>query len=134
MSADDNVKTVQSLYEAFGRGDVPAILDALTDDVDWSSNVESTEVPWWGVRHGKAEVTDFFTKLGAETEVEEFTPLEIMGDGDSVLTVVRFRMKSRSTGRQATMLLNHYWKFRDGKVAYYRGSEDTLLTLRTVTD
>jgi hypothetical protein len=32
------------------------------------------------------------------------------------------------------MLLHHYWKFRDGKIAYYRGAEDTLLTLRTVTD
>ena len=30
------------------------------------------------------------------------------------------------------MLLHHYWKFRDGKIAYYRGAEDTLLTLRTV--
>jgi ketosteroid isomerase-like protein len=25
------------------------------------------------------------------------------------------------------MNLHHYWRFRDGKVAYYRGSEDTAL-------
>ena len=37
MSSDDNVKTVQSVYEAFGRGDIPTVLDALTDDVDWAS-------------------------------------------------------------------------------------------------
>ena len=37
MSANDNVKTIQTVYEAFGRGDLPAILDALTDDVDWAS-------------------------------------------------------------------------------------------------
>jgi hypothetical protein len=29
------------------------------------------------------------------------------------------------------MLLHHYWKFRDGKIEYYRGAEDTLLMLRT---
>ena len=134
MSTDDNVKTVQALYEAFGRGDLPTILDALTDDVDWASNVESTEVPWWGVRHGKQEVTDFFVQLAGATELEEFTPLEMIGDGDVVLTVVQYRVKSRSTGRVASMLLHHYWKFRDGKVAYYRGAEDSLLTLRTITD
>ncbi len=89
-------------------------------------------MPWWGVRHGKDEVTDFFVKLAGETELEEFTPLEMIGDGDVVLTVVRYRVKSRSTGREASMLLHHYWKFRDGKIAYYRGAEDTLLTLRTV--
>lgn len=131
MSSDDNVKTIQSVYEAFGRGDVAAILDVLTDDVDWASDADSTEVPWWGVRHGKADVADFFTKLGTEMEVEEFTPLAIIGDGDDVLTVVRYGAKSRTNGKSAAMTFHHHWKFRDGKIAYYRGAEDTLLTLRT---
>ena len=30
-----NVATVQSMYEAFGKGDVQAILDRVSDDVDW---------------------------------------------------------------------------------------------------
>ena len=37
MSADANIKTIMSVYEAFGRGDVAAILDAVTDDVDWAA-------------------------------------------------------------------------------------------------
>jgi ketosteroid isomerase-like protein len=45
-----------------------------------------------------------------------------------VLTVVRFRARSRSTGKAAEMNLHHYFKFRDGKVAYYRGTEDTAQT------
>jgi len=134
MSTDDNVKTIQAVYEAFGRGDLPTILDALTDDVDWASDAASTEVPWWGVRHGKEAVTEFFVQLAGATETQEFTTLELVGEGDSVLSVVRYRVKSRTTGREAEMLLHHYWKFRDGKIAYYRGGEDTLLTLRTVTD
>ena len=44
-----------------------------------------------------------------------------------VLTVVRFRARSRSTGRVAAMDLHHYFKFRDGKIAYYRGTEDTAV-------
>ena len=64
MSSDDNVKTIQAVYEAFGRGDIA-------------------------------------------------------------------RAKSRTNGKSAAMTLHHHWKFRDGKIAYYRGAEDTLLTLRT---
>jgi ketosteroid isomerase-like protein len=45
-----------------------------------------------------------------------------------VLTVVRFQAKSRNTGRTAQMNLHHYFKFRDGKIAYYRGTEDTAQT------
>ena len=134
MTTDDNVKTIQAVYEAFSRGDLPAILDTLTDDVDWASDASSNEVPWWGVRHGKDAVTDFFVQLAGGTETQEFTTLELIGEGDTVLTIVRYRVKSRTTGREAEMLLHHYWKFRDGKIAYYRGAEDTLLTLRTVVD
>src|SRR4051794_32449663 len=107
MSSDDNVKTIQAVYEAFGRGDIPAILDVLTDDVDWASDAESTEVPWWGIRRGNDGVADFFTKLGTEMELEEFTPIAIVGDGDVVLTVAQFGMKSRTNGRSASMLLHH---------------------------
>ena len=30
-----HLQTVQQIYEAFGRGDVPAIQAKLTQDVDW---------------------------------------------------------------------------------------------------
>ena len=35
------------------------------------------------------------------------------------------------TGRGASMLLHHYWTFHDGTIECYRGTEDTLQTLRT---
>src|SRR5450755_2616161 len=38
MGADDNIKAIQAIYEAFGRGDVATILEALTDDVDWATD------------------------------------------------------------------------------------------------
>jgi ketosteroid isomerase-like protein len=131
MSSDDKVKTIQSVYEAFGRGDIPTVLDALTDDVDWASEAASTEIPWWGVRHGKDEVAAFFTQLGTATEVLEFTPLVMIGEGDDVLTVVHYRARARGTGKIADMELHHHWRFRDGKIARYRGAEDTLQTLQT---
>ena len=45
MSADANIKTIAQVYEAFGRGDVAAILDAVTDDVDWASEAPLLHVP-----------------------------------------------------------------------------------------
>jgi len=130
MSADDNVKTIQQVYEAFGRGDVAAILDTLTDDVDWASEAASTEVPWWGVRNGKGAAADFFAQIAATQEVLEFTPLAMVGEGDDVLTVVHYRAKSTKTGKSVGMEIHHHFHFRGGKISRYRGSEDTLQTLR----
>src|SRR5580704_3798781 len=112
MSADTNIKTIAQVYEAFGRGDVAAILDAVTDDVDWAAEASSAAAPWYGVRHGKDAVAAFFAAFGSAMEVEEFTPVSFAANDTDVLTVVRFRAKSRSTGRTAQMNLHHYFKFR----------------------
>jgi ketosteroid isomerase-like protein len=128
MSADDNIKVIMNVYDAFGRGDVATILDALADDVDWAADTASTAAPWYGVKHGKAGVTEFFEQFGSTMEVEEFRPVSFAANETDVHTVVAHRAKSRATGKTATMNLHHYFKFADGKVAYYRGSEDSALT------
>jgi uncharacterized protein len=128
MSADANIKTIAAVYEAFGRGDVAAILDAVTDDVDWAAEAVSSAAPWYGVRQGKNAVAAFFSDFGSTMEVEEFTPVSFAANDTDVLTVVRFRARSRGTGQTAQMNLHHYFKLRDGKIAYYRGSEDTAQT------
>ena len=128
MSADANTKTITEVYEAFGRGDVAAILNVVADDVDWAAEAASSGAPWYGVRHGKDAVAAFFSDFGSAMEVEEFTPVSLAANDTEVLTLVRFRARSRSTGKAEEMNLHHYFKFRDGKITNYRGSEDTAQT------
>jgi hypothetical protein len=128
MGADGNIKTIQAIYEAFGRGDVGAILDALTDDVDWASDTSSTAAPWYGVKHGKAEVAGFFEAFGSTMGTEEFNPFTYAANEDAVFTVVRFRGTSRTTGKRVEMNLHHYFRFRGDKIFYYRGTEDSAQT------
>lgn len=128
MTSDVKIKTIAQVYEAFGRGDVAAIVDAVTDDVDWAAEATSSAAPWYGVRHGKDAVMEFFAAFGSTMEVEEFTPLSFAANDTEVLTVVRFRARSRATGKTSAMDLHHVFRFRDGKIAYYRGTEDTAQT------
>jgi uncharacterized protein len=134
MSADANIKTIVQVYEAFGRGDVAAILDAVTDDVDWAAEASSAAAPWYGVRTGRDAVARFFADFGSAMEVEEFTPVSFASNDTDVLTIVRFRGRSRGTGKTAAMNLHHFFRFRDGKIAHYRGTEDTALTEATLRD
>ncbi len=128
MGADANIETIEHVYDAFTRGDVGAIVDVVTDDVDWASETTSTVAPWYGVHRGKAGVAEFFAAFAGAMEVEEFTPTSYAANDTDVLTVVRFRVKSKRTGRSAAMDLHHVFGFRDGKIAYYRGTEDTAQT------
>jgi len=71
VGAEDNIKTIQSVYEAFGRGDVEGILAVLTDDVDWASDPN----PWIGVRpllgrSGHVRFAGFAVRVGGEGQTD----------------------------------------------------------------
>jgi ketosteroid isomerase-like protein len=125
VGADENLATVTAAYEAFGRGDVETVLELLTDEVDWATETTSTAAPWYGVRSGKDEVAAFFESFGSTMEVEEFSPYAFGANDDEVFSVVRFVCTPRTTGRTVEMDLHHYFRFEDGLIAFYRGTEDT---------
>jgi uncharacterized protein len=131
---DPKIESVQAVYEAFGRGDVAAILDQVTDDVDWASEPESDIAPWHGIHHGKAELPHFFAALGETVDVTEFTPLAFASSDTDVMVVIRFGMTVRSNGNAGAMDLHHWWRFAGDKICWYRGTEDTALTARLLGD
>ena len=125
MSTDMKIDTIGRVYEAFGRGDIPAILGDMTDDVDWAAETMSSAAPWYGVRHGKDEVSAFFNEFGSTMEVQEFTPLAFAANDTDVFTLVRMRARARNTGRTMVNNVHHFFRFKNGKIALWRGSEDT---------
>jgi ketosteroid isomerase-like protein len=125
---DTKIATVQAVYEAFGKADLDAILGRLTDDVDWASEPGSSVAPWHGLRRGKAQVPSFFAALADTVDVFEFTPLAFTSSDTDVMVVVRFGITSKRTGRSTSMDLHHWWRFRDGQICFYRGTEDTAAT------
>ncbi|MEI9952996.1 MAG: nuclear transport factor 2 family protein [Pseudomonadota bacterium] len=127
---DHKIQTIQKIYKAFGEGNLPAILEQLSDDIDWASEPESTLAPWHGIRRGKAEVPKFFAALASTVEVTRFEPLTFAANETDVLVVIRFGMRVRATGRSAEMDLHHWWRFRGPQIVLYRGTEDTALTAK----
>ena len=130
MGAAENIQTLKSVYEAFGRADLDAILAVVADDVDWGTDTSSEQAPWWGIRTGKEAVAQFFVDLAKATETTEFTPLAFAANDDGdVMSVVRYGARMRETGKTAQMNIHHWFQFRDGKISRYRGTEDTAIVL-----
>ncbi|MCD2191953.1 nuclear transport factor 2 family protein [Actinomycetospora endophytica] len=134
MATGKNTETVKDIYAAFGQGDVDAILARCTDDVDWAADSALEIGPWHGVKHGKNELPSFFEGIVKTGPVNEFTPLSFAenDDGD-VMVFLRYGFTVSATGKDVATNLHHYFRFRDGKVAYYRGSEDTALVAEAFT-
>ena len=68
-----NVDVVRETYEAVGRGDIPALLDLLTDDVEWTLQ-GPTVIPFAGTRRGREGSAEFFSLVGGNLEFQQFEP------------------------------------------------------------
>jgi ketosteroid isomerase-like protein len=120
-----NVDAVQRLYAAYGRGDVDAVLAEVADDVDWAAEAASNSVPWYGSHLGQAGVARFFAEIATNVDVSEFDIISLTSNDTDVVAVVHWTYTVKSTGRSASMYMQHWWRFADGKIVFFRGSEDT---------
>lgn len=125
MSDQDNVRLIQEAYAAFGRGDVQAVLNALTPDIEWTIP-GPPQVKICGVRRGQAQVGEFFRDLAEAEDIEQFEPRDFIAGGDKVVAIGHYRSKIRATGATADMDWVHVFTLRNGKVASFREFTDTL--------
>ncbi len=124
-----NVDTVKAMYEAFGRGDVPAILGPLADDVTWDADYDSPAAPWLEPRRGKANVPAFFEALSV-LNFTKFDPHTIAAEGDKVIAVVDIEADNKGK-HYVIPNEGHLWTFgSDGKVLKYQHMTDTALHWR----
>ena len=85
------LETVQQIYSAFGRGDIPAILGAIDEDVKWeawqNNTAQAGGVPWLKGGSGKAAVAEFFGVVG-QMKFNDFRVLGMMASDSQVAVEV----------------------------------------------
>jgi ketosteroid isomerase-like protein len=128
--AEDSVDVVRGIYEAFGRGDVAAVLAAMAEDVEW---YEAEGMPYGGVyRGGQAVVENVFGPIMRDVPNFAVSPEEIIGSGDTVAVVVRYTGTGQATGKQLDLPVVHVWDVSDGKIVRFRQFIDTATFLEVV--
>ena len=114
-----HVTTVQKMYDAFGRGDVPGILAHLADDVAWDQDAPAYGVPIYEPGTGKAHVERFFGALQG-LEFLKFEPTNFLSGANQVAVTIDIEVKVKATGRAVKALEIHLWTFGDdGKVTRF---------------
>lgn len=116
----NNAATVGSLYEAFGRGDIPFILGHVADDCQWIG-AGGEYLPQGGTYTGK-EVMNFFVRLGGNVEFTSFNPVSISNiNANEVVAFGNMTGVSKATGKTSASDWVMHWKFNDeGKVIYFQ--------------
>lgn len=121
-----NMETVQAIYDAFGRGDVPAILAHLAEDIEWEYSTLDAGVPWLQPRKGRAEVPNFFASLSA-LEIQKFQPKTLLESGNIVIALIDLEMVVKASGHRVREEDEvHIWSFdSQGRISRFCHRMDT---------
>ena len=117
MSEQDNVALVSSIYEAFGRGDIPAILNCLDPEAELVFEGPAS-IPWAGHRRGRDGWLWFFQAVGQSLDGVTFseTMKPFAAQDDRVVFAGRYAARVKATGARIDSPLVHLWTVRNGKV------------------
>jgi ketosteroid isomerase-like protein len=128
--SEQNVAVVRSLYEAFGRGDVPSVLAAMDPGIVWNEAenfVYADRNPYVGPG---AIVEGVFARLGGEWDSFRVGPQEFLDAGDAVVVTGRYTGRCKQTNQGMDAQFAHVWKLRGGKVVRFQQYTDTLQVAR----
>lgn len=114
---------VQSLYAAFGRGDIPFILEHVAPNCRWSA--PGTGIPNAGVYEGPAGVAQFFQRLASSENITRFEVKEFFENGNSVIALGCEACTSIATGKPAYTDWAMLFRVENGKVTEWQSFYDT---------
>ena len=116
MSEKENAALIQSVYDAFKRGDIPFILKNLTEDVDWTMEGPAI-IPYAGKRKGGAQVKQFFEALAGTQTNQKLTMESLTAQGDLVSGLGRYAATVTATGKSFDSPVAHFFTVRGGKIS-----------------
>ncbi len=125
--SQSNRDIIEGVYAAFARGDIPAVLGAMSPDIVWHEAEHNLPLadgnPYIGPQ---AVLEGVFMRLGEDFDGFGVVPERYIADGDCVVMCGRYSATARATGLPIDPQVVHVWTLRDGKAIAFQQHVDTL--------
>jgi len=125
VSDPNNLAVIQGAYDAFAKGDVPAVLAALDANVVWNE-AEGNEYADGNPYKGPNAVNALFGRLGSDHEYFNLADIQLHEmSNNQVLATMRYKAKLKKNGAVIDAQAAHFWTLKDGKVTAFQQYVDT---------
>ena len=130
---EDLAAIVRGAYEAFGHGDIPAVLAVLAPDVEWVES-EATGIPTRGTHTGPQQVVEnVFAVVPQDWQEFALVPEDFFADGDTVIVRGRVRAVAKASGKSMDAPFVHVFTLAGGKIQRMTNHHDTALWMETLS-
>ena len=115
---------VQAVYAAFGGGNLPAFLDLLAEDTDWTFH-GAAGLAYTGTFQGRSAVEKWLASVAQTDDIQAFEPREFLVGGEHVTVLGWERTRALPDGEVFETDWVHVFTVRGGRVVRFWGMYDT---------
>jgi uncharacterized protein len=120
----DNIELVKNLYQSFAQGDVPSVLGAFDENIEWT---DAEGFPTGGTyRGGEAILNGVFMPLATEWDGFQVAANDFLDAGNRVVALGNYGGAYKKTGKSNDVPFAHVWTIAGGKVVKFVQYTDTL--------
>jgi len=126
-----SIEVVQNFYNAIKRGDAPAVVALLSEDLSWT---EAEGFPYFsGTWRSPQEVVGKLL-VPLSTDWDDFgaDADSFVSEADRVVAFGAYRGVNRATGRKLHAPFAHLWRVTDGRISSFVQYTDTVLVRKAM--
>ena len=113
------LECVKDVYDRFAQGDLAGFMELCADDVEWVVNGPPI-LEKCRAFSGRAGVQEFLDILGRTWQFNEFSPIEFVVDGDTVVVLGEEDGIDIESGTPFNNRWVHVFDVADGKIRRFR--------------
>ena len=121
-----NKQIIQTAYDYFAEGDVPAFLGLLDPKIVWNEAenfIYASGNPYIGT---DAIIKGVFAPMGAEWDYWNIVDLQVNEiDNGKVLATGRYQARNKKNGKILNAQVAHIWTLKKGKATKFQQYTDT---------
>jgi ketosteroid isomerase-like protein len=117
----DDIEVLRRGYEAFGRGDIDAVAEDFTDDIEFVGPSGQAA----GAYMGKAAVAGLLAGMRARWDDLTWAPDEFVREGETVVVLGHMEGTAKVSGTRVRIPFAHVWRLSGGKTRHGRAYTDT---------
>lgn len=120
-----NGALMEGLYASWAAKDLPAVLDCMSDDVEFAMHVPIEDLPFAGETRGKAEIVPRLQTIIDSFDFLEYRPLLIRETDDTFHAQILYHYRHKTTGRELEGTMRHTGRVEAGKLVRLDEFHDT---------
>jgi uncharacterized protein len=114
-------EALRKAYAAFNRNDIPATVESLDPQIEWT---EPAEFPGGGTYHGREGVKAYLSQSRADWAEGTSEPERFIVAGDKIVVFVHARARLKGSTEWNEVRLADVFTFRNGKAIQMRAFAD----------